>query len=299
MRQPVSPTEARRFHSVLLGRSMVEMFSSAPTPPDWTRLLAPRVVEAPDEFVRELTGITSRWERAGEKVRPWFRGVPLASFLLEPSLLRRRASPDLGERDLRAAEGNLKHHFKAMGTRFFESLPSSDLELLAIMQHHGVPTRLLDWTENALIALYFAVREGRFLNVQEDAVVWVLDPVSLTEARVKRRTILFSDPLILDPASEGHLPLPFYPAHGSSRLTTQRGAFTVHPFEPEHSLLEAALQRLDGSSGTFLRGLRIAGGKRGYIRDGLVEALGIGEFTIFPNLEGLARELTMREGLEP
>ena len=41
---------------------------------------------------------------------------------------------------------------------------------LELAQHYGVPTRLLDWTENALIALYFACES----NKNCDAVVWML-----------------------------------------------------------------------------------------------------------------------------
>lgn len=44
--------------------------------------------------------------------------------------------------------------------------------------------------------------------------------------------------------------------------------------------------------------LRIAGSRRAFIRDAMVTAFGSGEFTFFPDLDGLARELRMREGLE-
>jgi hypothetical protein len=262
--------------------------SGAEPSPDTTALFFDRDVEHPDEFIKFLTGVTAPWMRDFGSIRPWFRGVPKVSFSLEPSLLRYRP------RKLVATEHNLVHQFSAYAARFLEGSPVDTTELLTIMQHHGAPTRLLDWTESAFAALYFAVREQKYFADPEDAVVWLLEPLRLAEIQYKQRTIPFSSEEII----HGPMPSPFYPNHRTSRLTTQRGAFTIHPIQPQHSLVSLALEEVKEGRPSPLRALRIKGSRRQFIRGALVDAFGQGEFTFFPDLDGLARELRMRECLE-
>lgn len=105
---------------------------------------------------------------------PWFRGEPTnTSTPLLPKLFRRRHS-----------ENRLLQHFRmkapALGIRPTPPRDHTD-QWLFLARHVGVPTRLLDWTEGLLVALYFASHneKGQPRETEKGGTVWMLDPVEL------------------------------------------------------------------------------------------------------------------------
>ena len=102
--------------------------------------------------------------------------------------------------------------WKRAAVEFIKTMPNSDWEWLAIAQHHGLVTRLLDWTTNPLNACYFSVREPH-LN---DAIVY---------AGKFRKNV---DDKPMNPLDIDFLAV-FRPQRVVPRITRQGGLFTVHP----------------------------------------------------------------------
>src|ERR1700731_554408 len=105
-------------------------------------------------------------ERRGEEEKLWFRGQGDWSWGLSPKVYRK---PFKG-----ADEDEIRLEFQSQAIQLLSGrAPSSKWDWYFLMQHHRVPTRLLDWTENSLVALFFAVQEE---IDNRDGAVWVLDP---------------------------------------------------------------------------------------------------------------------------
>ena len=101
-----------------------------------------------------------------------FRGQRDAAWKLTPSIERLKRTYSSSFRS--DAEDYVRQAFKRRAHHYLQHLPrdGEELEWMALMRHHGAPTRLLDWTRSPYVAAFFAITEAK---EDETSVIWAVD----------------------------------------------------------------------------------------------------------------------------
>jgi len=161
-----------------------------------------------------------------------------------------------------------------------------DWQLLALVQHHGAPTRLLDWTRSPLVALWFSLVEYSRSEPRPDCAVWACrlqdgDYVSEKEAEA-------SSPFDITDTR-------FYsPHYFDRRLAAQQGLFSVHPYGD----CETVPLDKDERFSCRVKKLVITSNLRCELRREL-DFQGINAATLFPDLSGLCDHISIIHGIAP
>lgn len=214
---------------------------------------------------------------AGNKSDFLFRGQSTDDPLI-PRIARMKPKGKLPK-----VEKLMMADFERQHLPFTEFEPRTDWDLLALAQHHGLPTRLLDWTYSALAGLWFCVRRppkkderGSLL----DGVVWILKSIP-------KDFITFpTDESPYEPVRTRV----FRPRTVTRRILAQSGVFTCHKRRSDGKFVK--LESNTAYKGRLVK-IAILANNFAPLREELM-VNGVSSLSLFPDLDGLAAHLELR-----
>ena len=235
----------------------------------------PMAIDSVEQFVTIANDLNQTY---GAQI--WFRGQEDFNWPLRPGIARHE--------NPRGHEPNRSIHFMNRAQTRHSKCPDRDdlAGWLFLMQHYGLHTRLLDWSEAPLVALFFAVEA----MTDTDAAIFALDPHALNQSfQYGSHVLLPRHPAVtqlIGPAFQSEDTNPgvaaILAAEIDYRMLLQRSVFTIHG---DSTPLESHL-----CADTFLIKLQIPGRAKPLIKQQL-HVLGIDRAHLFPDLENLARYL--------
>ena len=226
--------------------------------------------------------------------RPIYRGQAGGDWTLQTRLARavEEWNGEIDFESLVALERKLLRSFQRRAHLFLPTayLPPADRPLawLALMQHHGCPTRLLDWTLSFYVALYIAVS----LEPQKDGLIWMLRPSRLAETHPPFENpsvtdldeTAYSDCCCREPGFRWVSTL--RPSALSDRMHAQQGLF-LFSNDPTADLVELPMST---SSGPDRVKVTIARDLKPAVRQVLIR-MNLTAAALFPGIDGLGRLL--------
>lgn len=243
-----------------------------------------------DEWFLIQNQVSNFYKKYGSVV--WFRGHSKADTFKLNSGLFRDSSESL--ENILERESTLYTEFHNMG--HMDHLQSG-WNLLYIMQHHGVQTRLLDWSESFATALYFAYIG--WVPEEEDACIWMLAPYKLNKIfseHKNERLITFTDNQsynrpIYKRESIHKKSIALHPVQNNKRIIAQRGVFILQgdSLKPIDEELDGVLLE-EGYLIKIILTKDLYNSVKNFLR-----LSGVTHYTLFPDLDGLAKLINVPE----
>jgi hypothetical protein len=194
-----------------------------------------------EEFIITIKKIRRTWFRNVNYPTIWYRGINNSDYKLLPGAYWRN----------KCDEESMANSFMSTALPYIQHQPKDDWDWYFIMQHYGIPTRLLDWTESPLIGLYFSL-----INTKKGLrpTVWMVDPVCINQSAYgkkedylyiiggrsinsylpdscgkNRKPITSNDP---EEFPSNEMPIAICPNRNNPRIVAQKGVFTLHGTKP-------------------------------------------------------------------
>lgn len=231
-----------------------------------------------------------------------YRGQARASWTLASSLER---SPSLLDLNPEIENAFIAEYRKAIGSfRDCSEVPETTLEWLALLQHHGTPTRLIDFSLSPYVAAYFAFQEEHN-DPSEPVAIWCVNRIRFYQAALYyleskfdtvkwiTRNYLYSTTAfeILFPERDVDCVMPFDLGRANQRQLAQQAVFLA-AMNP-HKTLTEQLKFLDYQGKPIMTKLTIPRRDRsGALRD--LMKMNITHATLFPGIDGFSRSLNLK-----
>ena len=256
--------------------------------------------------VENLSSLLNNLLADGNPAIRWFRGQGCETRTLRPSLMRRLEPYDAAR--MIAMEERLITRFRQRSLPFWpEGYPQSDWEHLFAMQHFGVPTRLLDWSEGVTAAAFFAAdHDPRRCECGRDdpclPTIWVLDPIALN--RRNPRFDGYGDAISVFATSDEEVaswaprteetrfapwPIALYGTHNSVRIAAQQGTFTVSGKDATPLEETPAVAQHDG----VLKKIVVNATHKEVMSS--LRTLGVTRASVYPDLTALSADIATSE----
>lgn len=206
----------------------------------------------------------------------FFRGQASFNWTLEPSLARINNPQNCYSMTLKGwldLESYLIREFKKFSYPYLKDEPQNDFDWLVHAQHHGLPTRLLDWSENPLKALFFAVE-----NREHDILDGALHLCTPRQTAPSTRDI-----------HNGNGTQYFCSSYINDRISAQEGAFSIPYLNIKDDNFTHSLD-IDTSKLLSYQKVSIPKENKQQLRHEL-NKLGINHRTIYPGLDGISKML--------
>jgi len=254
-----------------------------------------------EEAIAKGMEIVTLWGKSENDMTTdvWFRGVPDNELELQPSAYWKKAD-----------ENSTFVSFKQIVPTMVDTKTFDSWDFYCLARHHGIPTRLLDWSEGLLKAIFFAFDKW---DGKTTPCIWVLRPHLLNKNVIKDGSIFSPNShddevagalkLWLPPIINGSKtvagvewkndhPIAIYPSRSNSRIGDQLGTFTVHGVNEEP--LEKYISKLPDPDDILIRinliGFDVEGVKR------QLWYMGLRQSTIYSDPDHLAKDVCYAYG---